>query len=90
MSFNIGEMKVRQSSWKFFVGIGILLIIAGAYVFPIDEVIGIIGLLFGAYNIYKGVRLRRGKQPYLVRKQRESLEKEEKDLQDKINESSKK
>ncbi|MDN6161763.1 MAG: hypothetical protein L0I79_03225, partial [Atopostipes sp.] len=82
-SFNIGDMNVQQSSWKFFVGIGVLLIIAGAYIFPVDNIIGIIGLLFGAYNVYKGIRLARGKQPYLIRKQRESLEKTEKDLEDK-------
>lgn len=82
-------MRVKQSSWKFFVGIGILLLIAGAYVYPIDDIIGIIGLLFGSYNIYKGIRLARGKQPYLIRKQRESLENREKELRDKLNDPQK-
>lgn len=73
-------MQVKQSSWKFFVIIGILLIVTGGYVFPIDKIIGIIGLLFGVYNIYKGLRLSKGKQPYLIRKQKEILEEKEKDL----------
>lgn len=83
-------MKVKKNSWKFFVGIGILLVIAGAYVYPLDKIVGIIGISFGAYNIFKGIRLARGVQPYLIRKQRESLEKEKKELRDQIDQSSKK
>ena len=80
-------MTVRKSSWKFFVGVGILLILSGIYVYPLDDIIGIIGVLFGVYNIYKGVQLRRGKQPYLIRKQKEVLEKREQELERKLNES---
>ncbi|MDN6162235.1 MAG: hypothetical protein L0I79_05625 [Atopostipes sp.] len=82
-------MNVKQSSWKFFVGIGVLLIIAGGYLYPIDPIIGLIGLAFGGYNIYKGIRLARGKQPYLIRKQREALEKKDKDLKNKMDDSKK-
>lgn len=78
---------MRQSSWKFFVGIGILLIIAGAYVYPLDDVIGVIGLLFGVYNVYKGIQLARGKQPYLIRKQKESLQRNEEKLKKQLDQS---
>lgn len=82
-------MKLKQSSWKFFVGIGILLLATGAYVYPMDDVIGIIGIILGLYNIYKGINLARGKQPYLIRKQKESLEKRDIELQDQLNDSKK-
>lgn len=80
---------MRQSSWKFFVGIGILLIIAGAMVFADDDIIGVIGVVLGAYNVFKGIQLARGVQPYLIRKQKESLEETEKELRDKLNDSKK-
>lgn len=80
---------MRQSSWKFFVGIGILLIIAGAYVYPLDDIVGIIGVLFGVYNVYKGIQLARGKQPYLIRKQEESLQRNKEKLQKQLNQSDK-
>lgn len=82
-------MRVKKSNWKFFVGVGILLIIAGLMVFPDDDIIGIIGILLGSYNIFKGIQLARGVQPYLVRKQKESLEETEKELRDKLNDSKK-
>ena len=80
---------MKKSNWKFFVGVGILLIIAGLMVFPDDDIIGIIGILLGSYNIFKGIQLARGVQPYLVRKQKESLEETEKELRDKLNDSKK-
>ena len=79
---------MKQSSWKFFVGIGILLVIAGAYVYPLDDIVGIVGILFGVYNIYKGIQLSRGKQPYFIRKQKESLQRNEEELQKKLRDSS--
>lgn len=80
---------MKESSWKFFVGVGILLIIAGAYVYPLDDIIGLIGMLLGGYNIYKGIRLGRGKQPYLIRKQRETVEKHDQELQEQLNQNNK-
>lgn len=80
---------MKKSNWKFFVGIGILLIIAGLMVFSDDDIIGIIGILLGSYNIFKGIQLARGVQPYLIRKQKQSLEETEKELRDKLNDSKK-
>lgn len=82
-------MKVKQSNWKFFVGIGVLLIIAGIMVFPDDDIIGVIGVLLGTYNIFKGVRLNKGVQPLLIRKQKESLENKDKELKEKLKDSEK-
>lgn len=82
-------MRVKQSNWKFFVGIGILLIITGIMVFSDDDIIGVIGVLLGSYNIFKGIQLARGVQPYLIRKQKESLEETEKELRKKLNDSKK-
>lgn len=80
---------MRKNSWKFFVGIGMLLIITGWMVFPDDDIIGIIGILLGSYNVFKGIQLARGVQPYLIRKQKQSLEDTEKELRDKLNDSNK-
>lgn len=80
---------MKQSSWKFFVGVGILLIGTGIMVFPDDDIIGIIGVLLGSYNIFKGIQLARGVQPYLIRKQKESLEDTERELREKLNDSKK-
>lgn len=82
-------MKVKKSNWKFFVGVGIFLIIAGMMVFPDDDIIGIIGVLLGSYNIFKGIQLARGVQPYLIRKQKEKLEKTEKELRKNLEDSKK-
>lgn len=82
-------MRVKQSSWKFFVGIGVLLIITGLVVFPDDDIIGVIGILLGFYNVFKGIQLARGVQPFLIRKQKQSLEETEKELRDKLNDSKK-
>lgn len=80
---------MKQSNWKFFVGIGVLLIIAGIIVFADDDIIGVIGVLLGSYNIFKGIQLARGVQPFLIRKQKESLEYEDQKLKDKLNSSNK-
>lgn len=78
---------MKTSSWKFFVGIGLLLFIAGIIIFPNDGIIGIIGLLFGIYNLIKGIRLKQGIQPLLIRKQQEQKEKEKDELKNKMNQS---
>ena len=80
---------MRKSSWKFFVGIGVLLIITGIMVYSDDDIIGVIGILLGSYNVFKGIRLARGIQPYLIRKQKQSLEDTEKELREKLNNSKK-
>jgi len=81
---------MKKSNGKFFVGIGILLVIAGIIIFPDDDIIGIIGIIFGLYNLIKGIRLLRGIQPLLIRKQQERYKNEKKELEDKFNESDKK
>lgn len=78
---------MKKSNGKFFVGIGVLLIIAGVLIFPDDSVIGVIGIIFGIYNVVKGVRLLRGIQPLLIRKQQERYKNEEKELEDKFDET---
>ena len=78
---------MKTSNGKFFVGIGILLIIAGFLIFPDDDIIGILGVLMGAYNLVQGIRLLRGIQPLLIRKQQEKHKKEEQELEDKFNET---
>lgn len=80
---------MKQSNWKFFVGIGILLVITGVMVFSDDDIIGVIGVLLGSYNIFKGIQLARGVQPFLIRKQRESLEDKDKELRRKLEDSKK-
>lgn len=81
---------MKKSNGKFFVGIGILLVIAGIIIFPDDDIIGIIGIIFGLYNLIKGIRLLRGIQPLLIRKQQERYKNERKELEDKFNENDKK
>ncbi len=83
-------MTVKQSNWKFFVGIGILLVLMGIIVFPDDDIIGVIGILLGSYNIFKGIQLARGVQPFLIRKQEESLKNRDEELKKKIKDSNKK
>lgn len=81
----LGVIHLKTSNWKFFVGIGLLLIIAGFIILPDDGIIGIIGILFGVYNAIKGIRLQRGIQPLLIRKQQEQKQKEKDELKDKMN-----
>ncbi len=71
---------MNTKNWKFFVGIGILLIGAAFVVYPMDPIIGIIGGILGVYNVFKGLRLYRGIQPFLIRKQLER----EKELKDEV------
>lgn len=71
---------MKQNNWKFFVVIGILLVIAGFIVFPNDDIVGIIGVFLGVYNVFKGFRLYRGVQPLVFRKEQERREQEKKDL----------
>lgn len=75
---------MKKHEGKFFVGIGVLLIIAGVFLLPDDQIIGVIGIIFGAYNIYKGVKLLRGIQPLLIRKQKERDQRIQDELRDEI------
>lgn len=67
--------------------IGLLLVIAGIIIYPDDNIIGVIGVGFGVYNVVKGIRLIRGIQPILIRKQQEKYRNEKKELEDKFKES---
>lgn len=78
---------MKKSNGKFFVGIGILLIIAGVFIFSDDSIIGAMGIIFGLYNVVKGIRLLRGIQPLLIRKQQERYKDEEKELVNKFDET---
>lgn len=83
----LGAIKLKTSNWKFFVGIGILLIIIGFVVLPDDGIIGVIGIIIGGTNIIKGLRLYRGIQPLMIRKQEEREQALKDEVQDKINEA---
>lgn len=78
---------MKTSNWKFFVGIGILLTIVGAFVLPDDGLIGIIGIIIGVTNVIKGLRLYRGIQPLLMRKQEEREQELKDEVQEKINQA---
>lgn len=78
---------MKPSNGKFFLVIGLLLVVAGIIIFSDDNIIGVIGVGFGVYNAIKGVRLIRGIQPILIRKQQEKHENEQKELTEKIKES---
>ena len=80
---------MKKHDGKFFIGIGVLLIIAGIFLLSDDPILGIIGILFGAYHIYKGVQLLRGIQPLLIRKQEERDQRIEAELEDEIERQSK-
>ena len=81
---------MKKSNGKYFVGIGVLLIIAGILIFSDDGVIGIIGIIFGLYNLIKGIRLLRGIQPMLIRKQQKRYDHDKEELKDKFEEANKK
>ena len=80
---------MKISNGKFFIGIGILLVIAGIIIFPDDDIIGVIAVLIGVYNVVKGIRLLRGIQPLLIRKQQEKQKELDNEVKDKINGSKK-
>lgn len=82
-------MRVKTSNGKFFIGIGILLVIAGIVIFPDDDIIGVIAVLIGSYNVVKGIRLLRGIQPLLIRKQQERQKELDNEVRDQIDESKK-
>lgn len=75
---------MKKNEGKFFIGIGVLLIIAGVFLLPDDQIIGVIGIIFGSYNVFKGIRLLRGIQPLLIRKQRERDKRIDDELRDEI------
>jgi len=80
---------LKTSNGKFFTIVGILLIIAGLIIFPDDGIIGVIGILLGAYNVIKGIRLSRGIQPLLIRKQQERDQSVEDEVREKIDNAEK-
>lgn len=81
---------MKKSNGKYFVGVGVLLIIAGILIFSDDGIIGIIGIIFGLYNLIKGIRLLRGIQPMLIRKQQKRYDHDKEELKDKFEEVNKK
>lgn len=75
---------MKKNEGKFFAGIGVLLIIAGIFLLIDDPILGVLGIILGAYNIYKGVQLLRGIQPMLIRKQQERDQRIDAELKDEI------
>lgn len=80
---------MKKNNGKFFIIIGFLLLIAGFMLMPDDRVIGSIGIFFGSTNIFKGIQLSRGVQPFVVRKQLERERKIDEELKDEIEMKSK-
>lgn len=81
---------MKKSNWKFFVIIGVLLLIAGIIVYPDDDIVGVIGVLIGSFNVFKGIQLARGVQPLIIRKQQERYKDRDKELEDELKDSKKK
>lgn len=75
---------MKQTNGKFFLVIGILLLIAGIILFPDDPLIGVIGIFLGMYNVVKGFQLTRGIQPLFIRKQQEYEQKREEEIKEEI------
>lgn len=75
---------MKKHEGKFFAGIGVLLIIAGIFLLIDDPILGVLGIILGVYNIYKGVQLLRGIQPMLIRKQQERDQRIDTELKDEI------
>lgn len=73
-----------MSNSKFFLIIGILLVIAGIILIPDDPFIGMIGIFLGMYNVIKGFQLMRGIQPLFLRKHKEHEQKTEAQIRDEI------
>lgn len=80
---------MNRKNWKFFVGIGFLLVIAGIVVYPNDPIIGILAIILGIYNVVKGFRLYRGIQPLIIRKQQEREKQLKNEVQNKIDDANK-
>lgn len=78
---------MEKSNSKFFIIIGILLVVAGIILFQNDPLIASIGVLLGVYNLVKGIRLFRGIQPLVYRKQEERKKRIDDELKDKINQN---
>ncbi len=83
-------MKMNQKNWKFFAGIGLLLVIAGIVIFPDDPIIGILAILLGVYNVVKGLRLKRGIQPLIIREQIKREQSLKDEVENKIGKTNKK
>lgn len=62
-------MEIKN--WKIILGIGVLLIVLGFYVLTFDFFVGILAIGFGGWNTFKGIRIMKGHQPYLIRKYNE-------------------
>lgn len=78
---------MNRKNWKFFLIIGVLLVIAGFVVYPNDPIIGILGTVMGVYNIFRGVRLKRGIQPMIIREQQKREQENKKELHNKMNQA---
>lgn len=81
---------MNQKNWKFFAGIGLLLVIAGIVIFPDDPIIGILAILLGVYNVVKGLRLKRGIQPLIIREQIKREQSLKDEVENKIGKTNKK
>ncbi|WP_018658762.1 hypothetical protein [Allofustis seminis] len=54
--------------------LGILITMAGGYVFTFDQLIGGLGMAVGIWNIYKGYRLKSNPVPYMIEKHEQQKE----------------
>lgn len=79
--------EMNRKNWKFFLIIGALLILAGFVVYSNDPFIGILGTALGAYNVFKGIRLKRGIQPLIIREHQKRERENKKEVQNKMSDS---
>lgn len=68
-------MEIKN--WKLILGMGIILLLLGFYVLTFDRFVGLLAIGFGGWNIFKGIRIMKGHQPYLIRKYNERHENNE-------------
>lgn len=74
---------MKKSSGNFFIIIGVLLIIAGVSLYSYDLLLSFIGVILGAYNMFKGIRMTRGIQPLVYRRQKKYKAEKDDALQNK-------
>lgn len=76
---------MKKSHGKFFIIIGLLLVVAGASLYSYDLILSIIGIILGVYNTIKGIRITRGIQPIVYRRQKKYQQEKDEALENEKN-----
>lgn len=69
---------IELKNWRLILILGVVLFLLGLYVLTFDRFIGMLAIGFGLWNVIKGLRLRAGRQPYIIRKYQEQRKKDTK------------